>query len=194
MELIHKFVSADPLRYQQHSGLTLTQCGLVTPYHDRSWSILAWVKAYCLTVLIQQIVLKPLICIMSLKIMLLKLLTHWGRVMHICLTKLTIISPDNGLSPGWRQAIIWINAGILLIGPLGTSFSEILFEVHTVSFKKIHLKMSSGEWRPFCLGHKVLTHLSGVSELIHMDQWYQWHQCNVCQCPWTHNTEFLPKD
>ena len=35
-------------------------------------------------------------------------------------------SPDNGLSPGRRQAIIWTSAGILLIGPLRTNFSEIL--------------------------------------------------------------------
>ena len=26
-------------------------------------------------------------------------LTHWGRVRHICVSKLTIISSDNGLSP-----------------------------------------------------------------------------------------------
>ena len=44
-------------------------------------------------------------------------LTHWGRVMHICIGNLTIIGSDNGLSPGRRQAIIWTNAGILLIGP-----------------------------------------------------------------------------
>ena len=48
------------------------------------------------------------------------LLTHWGRVTHICVGKLTIIGSDNGLSPGRRQAIIWTYAGILLIGPLGT--------------------------------------------------------------------------
>ena len=58
-----------------------------------------------------------------------QVLTHWGRVTHICLNKLTIISSDNGLSPGRRQAIIWTNAGILLIGPLGTNFSEILIEI-----------------------------------------------------------------
>ena len=46
-------------------------------------------------------------------------LTHWGRVTHICIDNLTIIGSDNGLSPGRRQAIIWTNAGILLIGPLG---------------------------------------------------------------------------
>ena len=33
------------------------------------------------------------------------LLTHWGQVMHICVSKLTIIGSDNGLSPGRRQAI-----------------------------------------------------------------------------------------
>ena len=54
------------------------------------------------------------------------LLTHWGRVMHICVSKLTIIGSDNGLSSDLRQDIIWTNAGILLIGPLETNFSEIL--------------------------------------------------------------------
>ena len=69
-------------------------------------------------------------------------LTHWGRVTHICISKLTIIDSDNGLSPGWRQAIIWTNAGILLIGPLGTNLSEILIEIHTLSCTKMCWKMS----------------------------------------------------
>ena len=56
-------------------------------------------------------------------------LTHWGRVTHICVSDLTIIGSDNGLSPGRHQAIIWTSAGILLIGPLGTNFSEILTEI-----------------------------------------------------------------
>ena len=83
-------------------------------------------------------------------------LTHWGRVTHICVSKLTNIGPDNGLSPGRRQAIIWTNDGILLIGPLGTNFSEILIEIYIFSFKKMHLKMSSAKCRPFCLGLNVL--------------------------------------
>ena len=70
-------------------------------------------------------------------------LTHWYRVTHIYVNKLTIIGSDDGLSPGRRQAIIWTNAGILLIRPLGTNFSEILIKIYTFSFKKIHLKMSS---------------------------------------------------
>ena len=84
------------------------------------------------------------------------LLTHWGRVAHICLSKLTIIGSDNGLPPDRRRAIIWTNAGILLIGPLGTNLSEILIEIHAFSFKKMHLKTSSGKWPPFCLGLNVL--------------------------------------
>ena len=83
-------------------------------------------------------------------------LTHWGRAMHICGSKLTIIGSDNGLSPGRRQAIIWTIAGILLIEPLGTNFSENLIGIQTFSFKKMHLKISSAKWRPFCLGLNVL--------------------------------------
>ena len=75
---------------------------------------------------------------------------------HICVSKLTIIGSDNGLSPRRRQAIIWTNAGILLFRPLGTKFSDILIEIPTFSFKKMHLKMSSAKWRPFCLGPNVL--------------------------------------
>ena len=84
------------------------------------------------------------------------LVTHWGRVTHICVSKLIIIGSDNGLSPGRRQAIIWTNAGILLIGPLGTNFSEISSKIHIFSFNKMHLKKSSGIWQPFCLGLNML--------------------------------------
>ena len=85
------------------------------------------------------------------------LLTHWGRVTHICVSKLTTIGSDNGLSPGRRQAIIWTNAGILLIGPLGINFSEIIIEIITFSFDKMHLKMSSAKWRLFRLGLNELS-------------------------------------
>ena len=55
-------------------------------------------------------------------------LTHWGRVTHICVNKLTIIGSDNGLSPGRRQAIIRTNAGILLIGVLEAKNLYIFIE------------------------------------------------------------------
>ena len=77
------------------------------------------------------------------------LLTHWGWATHICVGNLTTIGSDNGLSPGRRKAIIWTNAGLSLIGPLGTNFREILIGIQTFSFKKMHLKMSSAKWRPF---------------------------------------------
>ena len=47
----------------------------------------------------------------------------------MCVNKLTIIGSDNGLSPGRRQAIIWTNDGMLLIGPLRTNFTEILIGI-----------------------------------------------------------------
>ena len=80
------------------------------------------------------------------------LLTQWGRVTHICISKLTIIGSDNGSSPVQRQAIIWTNAGILLIGTLGTNFNEILIKIYIFSLKKMHFNLSSGNWRSFCLG------------------------------------------
>ena len=92
-------------------------------------------------------------------------LTHWGRVTHICVGKLTIIGSDNGLSPEQRQAIIWTNAGILLIGPLETNFSEILIEIQTFSLKKIRLKISSAKCCSFRLGLNVL---------IKQTLWYFW--------------------
>ena len=81
-------------------------------------------------------------------------LTHWGRVTHICISNI-ITGWDNGLSPGWRQAIIWTSTGILLIGVLGTYFSEILIGIHTFSFNKMHLNMSV-KWWPLYLGLSVL--------------------------------------
>ena len=80
------------------------------------------------------------------------ILTHWGRVTHICVSKLTTIGSDNGLSPGRRQAIIWTNDGILIIQILGTNFSEILNKIHSFSLQKTHLKMSSAKWRLSRLG------------------------------------------
>ena len=85
---------------------------------------------------------------------------------HICVVKLTIIGSDNGLSPGQRQAIIWTNDGIFLIGPLRTNFIENLIGIQTFSFKKMHLKMSSAKWRPFCLGLNVLISLLVKEDLL----------------------------
>ena len=92
--------------------------------------------------------------------------------MHICICDLTIIGSDNGLSPGWRQAIIWTNAVILSIGPLGTNLSETLIKIITFSFKKMRSKVSSGKWRPSCLGFNVLRKLC---------RHWCWHLCHSSQ-------------
>ena len=103
-------------------------------------------------------------------------LTHWGRVTHICVGKLTIIGSDNGLSPGRRQAIIWTNIAILLVVTLGTNLSEILIKVLTFSFTKMHLFESSVKWCPFCLGLNVLTWHIAYPSLMHMSFLFGWSQ------------------
>ena len=109
-------------------------------------------------------------CFLLLVASILERLTHWGRATNICVSKLTIIGSDNGLSPDRRQAIIWTNAGLLLIEPVGTNFCETLVEIHTFSFTKMHLKMSFGKRRLFCLGLNVLN---------------DWGPGNPYMLPWT---------
>ena len=99
---------------------------LETPWRSRDCTVMSWLLTEHSLVLYTQIACWWL--------------NHWGRVTHICVSKLTIIGSDNGLSPGRRQAIIWINVGILLIGPLGANFSEISSETHIFSFTKMRLK------------------------------------------------------
>ena len=67
-------------------------------------------------------------------------LTHSGRVAHVCVSKLTTIGSDNDLSPGGRKAIIQTSAGILLIWHLRTNFSDIVIKIYTLSLKKTVLK------------------------------------------------------
>ena len=90
--------------------------------------------------------------------------TYWGQV--ICISKLTIIGADNGLE----------YTGILLIRPLRTNFSEILSEIHTFSFNKMHLKMSSAKRRPVCLSLNVLT----ILDVNHPKPKFGHH----CVCRW----------
>ena len=106
------------------------------------------------------------------------LLTHWGQVMHIYVSNLTIIGSDNGLSPCRRQAIIWTKAGILLIGALGSNFSGILTQIHTFSFKEMHFKMSSGKRQPFCLGLYVLNVCTRCPQTVRArcDKFFLWVQ------------------
>ena len=111
-------------------------------------------------------------------------LSHWGRVTHICVSKLTIISSDNGLLPGWCQAIIWTNAEILLTGPLGTNFSEILIKIYVFSFWKMHWKLSPGKWDHFVsasMCHIGFIYISMTYGLIYKSVKNIWllHDCYV---------------
>ena len=72
---------------------------------------------------------KSTLSIYALVELVINCLTHWGRVTHICVSKLTIIGSDNGLSPDRLQAIIWTNAGIMLICPVGKKINAILIEI-----------------------------------------------------------------
>ena len=95
----------------------------------------------------------------------------------------SIFASDNGLSPSMRQAIIWSNAGILLIGPLGTKSSEIRIKIQNFSFMKIHLKKSSGKWQPFCAGGDELSFHS--LSVIHI------HYCNIIRFEITLNNKCI---
>ena len=118
---------------------------------------------------------------------------------YALISKLTSIGSHNGLLPGQGQVIIWTNAGILLIGHLGINFSEILIEINAFSFKKMHLKMSSGRRRPFCLGLNVLSQrcvVRGIAlyrdsptpRLCVIDAFKipKPHRCHKCCGPWAH--------
>ena len=81
--------------------------------------------------------------------------------------KFTIIGSSNAFSPIRRQAIIWTNAGILLIRTLGTNFSEILIQIHTFSNKKMHLKMSAILFRPQSVKGKEIVEQLAKGTLDH---------------------------
>ena len=95
---------------------------------------------------------------------------------HICVSNLNIMGSDNGLLPGWHQGIIWTNAGILLIGPLGRNFGGILIEIDTFSFQENSFENIVWKWRPFYLSLNVLIMLTEQQ----WDYRYQW--CRPGQC------------
>ena len=78
---------------------------------------------------------------------------------NLTLVNWVIIDSGNGLSPGLRQAITWTN-GLLSIGLLGTSFSEILIRILSFSFKKYIWNCHLPKWWPFCPGRDELKNSS----------------------------------
>ena len=78
-----------------------------------------------------------------------KVLTHWGRVAHICVSKLSLVQ-----IMACRMAAA--SDSLLSIGTSRINNREIVIEFQTFSFKKMHLKISSAKWRLSCLGLNVL--------------------------------------
>ena len=55
----------------------------------------------------------------------------------------------------WSAQSNYLNQYRNIVNWAPRNFSEILIEIHTFSFRKMHFKMSSGKWRPFCPGLNV---------------------------------------
>ena len=94
-------------------------------------------------------------------------LTHGGRVTHICISILSIIASDNGLLPVRRQAIIWTNAGIFLIGPVQTSLKYLLKFIH------FHSRRSVSKYRPENSGHFVPASICWSIAIWHISKEYK---------------------
>ena len=101
-------------------------------------------------------------------------LTHYGRVTHICVSEIIIIGSDDGFSPGRRQAIIWTNAGVLLIGPLGIHFNGIVNRNQYIFIQKnalgnVVFEMASISSQPQCVKIKDPLILNPINS--HMRTW-----------------------
>ena len=83
------------------------------------------------------------------------------------------IGSDNGLSPIRCQAIILTNAGLLSTGPLGTNFIEFLIKIQNFSLTKMHLKILSVKWWPFCPVGDLTKPTLATTKLCDVI-WHQW--------------------
>ena len=63
---------------------------------------------------------------------------------------LVIIGRADGFLPVWHQAITWTIADLMPIEPLRTHLNEIWIKLQWFQFKKMHLKLLSAKWQPFC--------------------------------------------
>ena len=100
---------------------------------------------------------------------------------HVCVGKLTIIGPVNGLSPGRCQAIVWANGGILLNSKLRNKLQWNLkrnsyIAIHENAFVIVVCEMVAS-----FLGLNVLTFIicRRMSSLM-MISYYG----NVCHITW----------
>ena len=85
-------------------------------------------------------------------------LTQWGRVTHICVSKLTIIGSDNGFV-AWPAPSRYLNQRWNIVNRNPWNKFQWNFNQNSYILIK-NLKMSSAKWRPFCLGLNVLKPIS----------------------------------
>ena len=86
-------------------------------------------------------------------------LTYWGRVTHICVCNLTIFGSENGLlAPSHYLNQSWI----IVNWTPRNKFSEMLIEIHSFSFKKIHFEMAAILSQPQCV---KVADISGAVDL-----------------------------
>ena len=120
---------------------------------------------------------------------------------HICVGYLTVIGSDNGLSHGRRQAMIWTNAGILFIGPLGTNSREMFIEILAFSIQEnvlesVVCEMASILSRPQCVNRFGSVPVNKSGEF--WNSWYSHnkikhnkavylYQDKSCTLQWRHN-------
>ena len=84
--------------------------------------------------------------------LLLSALTHWGRVMHICVSKLTIIGSDNGLLPDHYLKLYWNNVYWTLRNNFQWNFNQNLnISIQENAFEHVIRKMAAMLSHPQCV-------------------------------------------
>ena len=97
---------------------------------------------------------------------------------HACVSKLTIIGSDSGLSSGWRQAIIGNNAELFYLDPLEQTSIKFSIEIHTLSFSR----KSIWKCRPENSGHFV--NVNSYNLNIKAKQWRMFDRCPTILQEW----------
>ena len=95
------------------------------------------------------------------------MLTHWGRVTHMRVSKLTIIGSDNGLSDP-KLEYCWFE-------PWEQTSVKSLSKFMYFHSRKCICKMLSGKWRPSCFGLNVLNALSDMPWILKL----RWHMKSI---------------
>ena len=106
------------------------------------------------------------------------LLTHWGRVTHICVSKLTIICSDNGLSPAaWSAPSHYLNQCWDIVNwTLGNKLQwnhnrNLYIFIQENTQKNVVWEMAAILSRPQCVNSAIAQYF--LSKLAHM------HLCGI---------------